>query len=45
MPALIDGHNHNGLVNEKDGTNSKANYRRENLIDQLERYAYYGVAA
>jgi imidazolonepropionase-like amidohydrolase len=45
MPALIDGHNHIGLVNEKDGSNSKANYQRENLIDQLERYAYYGVAA
>ncbi len=45
MPSLIDGHNHIGLVNEKDGSNSKANYRRENLIDQLERYAYYGVAA
>jgi len=45
MPALIDGHNHIGLVNEKDGSNSKANYRRENLIEQLERYAYYGVAA
>ena len=26
MPALIDGHNHIGLVNEKDGSNSKANY-------------------
>jgi imidazolonepropionase-like amidohydrolase len=45
MPSLIDGHNHIGLVNEKDGSNSKANYRRENIIDQLERYAYYGVAA
>jgi imidazolonepropionase-like amidohydrolase len=45
MPALIDGHNHIGLVNEKNGSNSKANYRRDNLIDQLERYAYYGVAA
>jgi imidazolonepropionase-like amidohydrolase len=45
MPALIDGHNHIGLVNEKDGSNSKANYRRENLVDQLERYTYYGVAA
>ena len=39
MPSLIDGHNHIGLVNEKDGSNSKANYRRENLVDQLERYA------
>ena len=45
MPSLIDGHNHIGLVNERDGSNSKANYRRDNLIDQLERYAYYGVAA
>jgi imidazolonepropionase-like amidohydrolase len=45
MPALIDGHNHIGLVNEKDGSNSKANYRRENLVDQLQRYAYYGTAA
>ena len=45
IPALIDGHNHVGLVNEKDGSNSKANYTRENLIDQLQRYAYYGTAA
>jgi imidazolonepropionase-like amidohydrolase len=45
IPALIDGHNHIGLVNEKDGTNRKANYTRENLIDQLQRYAYYGTAA
>ncbi len=45
MPALIDGHNHIGLVNEKDGTNQKSNYTRENLIDQLQRYAYYGTAA
>jgi imidazolonepropionase-like amidohydrolase len=45
IPALIDGHNHVGLVNEKDGTNTKANYTRDNLIDQLQRYAYYGTAA
>ena len=45
MPTLIDGHNHIGLVNEKDGTNKKSNYTRENLIDQLQRYAYYGTAA
>jgi imidazolonepropionase-like amidohydrolase len=45
IPALIDGHNHIGIVNERDGSNSKANYTRENLIDQLERYSYYGVAA
>jgi imidazolonepropionase-like amidohydrolase len=45
IPALIDGHNHIGLVDERNGTNSKANYTRDNLTDQLERYAYYGVAA
>jgi imidazolonepropionase-like amidohydrolase len=45
MPSLIDGHNHIGLVNEKDGTNQKSNYNRENLTDQLQRYAYYGTAA
>ena len=45
MPSLIDGHNHIGLVNERDGSNSKANYTHDNLVDQLERYAYYGVSA
>ncbi len=45
MPALIDGHNHIGLVNERDGSNTKKNYNRDNLIDQLQRYAYYGTAA
>jgi len=45
MPALIDGHNHIGLVDERNGSNSKANYVHDNLADQLERYAYYGVAA
>ena len=44
MPSLIDGHNHMGLVNERDGTNSKANYTRANMIDQLERYAYFGTS-
>lgn len=45
MPSLIDGHNHIGLVNERDGSNSKANYTHDNLVDQLQRYAYYGVSA
>jgi imidazolonepropionase-like amidohydrolase len=45
IPGLIDGHNHVGLVNEKDGSNRKANYTRDNLIDQLQRYVYYGTAA
>ena len=45
IPALIDGHNHIGLTNVKERTDSKDNYTRENLIDHLERYAYHGVAA
>jgi len=45
IPALIDGHNHIGLDDVRTGTSSKANYTRDNLVDQLERYAYYGVAA
>ncbi len=45
IPALIDGHNHIGIVNEHDGSNSKANYTRANLVDQLERYAYYGISS
>jgi len=45
IPALIDGHNHIGLEDVRTGASSKANYTRENLVDQLQRYAYYGVAA
>ena len=45
IPALIDGHNHIGLTNLRDGTTGKANYTRDNLVDQLQRYAYYGVSA
>ena len=45
IPGLIDGHNHIGLENVRTGESSKASYTRENLVDQLERYAYYGVAA
>ena len=45
IPALIDGHNHIGLTDVRNGTDSKANYTRDNLVDQLERYAYYGVSA
>jgi imidazolonepropionase-like amidohydrolase len=45
IPALIDGHNHIGLTDFRDGTTGKANYTRDNLVDQLQRYAYYGVSA
>ena len=45
IPALIDGHNHIGLTDVRDGTSNQANYTRDNLVDQLQRYAYYGVSA
>ena len=45
IPAFIDAHQHLGLTNVKDGTSSKENYTRENLIEHLQRSAYHGVAA
>ena len=43
IPALIDAHAHLGY----EGYTSwgSDNYSRENLIDHLERYAYYGFGA
>lgn len=43
MPALIDTHIHIGY--QKDLSFSADNFTRENLVDQLNRYAYCGVAA
>ena len=41
MPAMVDLHGHVGFV---DGLSfDNANYTRENIIDQLNRYAYHGV--
>ena len=45
IPALLDAHQHLGLTNIKDGTNGTENYTRANLVEQLERTAYFGVAA
>jgi imidazolonepropionase-like amidohydrolase len=45
MPAMIDVHSHLGFLNQMDGSMSKANFTRENLIDNLKRYAYHGFAA
>jgi imidazolonepropionase-like amidohydrolase len=43
MPALVDDHVHMGY---RAGTSFSAdNYTRENLVDMLDRYAFYGVAA
>ena len=43
MPALIDAHAHLGYEGHS-GWGSRF-YSRENLIDHLQRYAYYGFAA
>ena len=45
IPALIDVHSHFGFLNQRDGSMSKANFNRENLLDHLHRYAYHGFAA
>jgi imidazolonepropionase-like amidohydrolase len=45
MPAMIDVHSHLGFLKQSDGSMSKANFTRENLIDNLKRYAYHGFAA
>jgi len=45
MPAIIDAHSHLGYTDVKRMTTSAANFTRENLVDHLKRYAYYGIAA
>jgi imidazolonepropionase-like amidohydrolase len=43
IPAKVDLHGHIGFQHDFDGTMAKEYYTRENLIDHLERMAYYGV--
>jgi imidazolonepropionase-like amidohydrolase len=43
MPAIVNAHGHLGYI--KDATFSPDNYTRENIINQLKQYAYYGVGA
>ena len=45
MPAIVDPHNHMGYTNQKTGASSKENFTRATLVDHLQRYAYYGIAA
>src|ERR1700736_1052621 len=45
MPAMVDVHSHLGFLKQLDGSMSKANFNRENLIDHLNRYAYHGFSA
>ena len=43
IPALIDTHSHIGYM--RDLTSGAQNYTRENILDHLSRFAYFGVAA
>src|SRR5580704_8341128 len=45
MPALVDAHTHLGWTVIKTGKIGADTYTRENLIEHLRRYAYYGIAA
>src|SRR5262249_44762538 len=43
MPALVDAHVHLGY--RRGATFAADNYTRENLLDELDRFSYHGVAA
>ena len=45
MPAMVDIHSHLGFLKQSDGSMSKENFTRENMLDHLSRYAYHGFAA
>ena len=45
IPGLIDLHTHLGWTVIDTNTTGPDTYTRENLIDHLHRYAYYGIAA
>jgi imidazolonepropionase-like amidohydrolase len=43
IPGLIDGHSHIGYM--RNLTSGAQNYTRENILDHMRRFAYFGVAA
>lgn len=45
IPTIIDTHSHLGYTNVATARTAAAEYSRDNLIDHLHRYAYYGIAA
>ena len=45
IPALIDIHNHLGWTDHKTNRAAKTSFTRALVVDHLQRYAYYGVAA
>src|SRR5262249_15074887 len=44
MPTKVDLHGHIGFQHDFDGTMAKEYFTRENLIDHLQRLAYYGFS-
>jgi imidazolonepropionase-like amidohydrolase len=45
MPAKVDLHGHFGYQHDVDGTMAKEYFTRDNLVDHLQRLAYYGFSA
>jgi imidazolonepropionase-like amidohydrolase len=45
MPAKVDLHGHFGYQHDWDGTMAKEYFTLENLVDHLQRLAYYGFSA
>ena len=43
IPALVNGHSHIGYM--RNLTSGAVNYTRENILDHMRRFAYFGVAA
>jgi imidazolonepropionase-like amidohydrolase len=43
IPGLVDAHSHIGYM--KNLTSGSQNYTRENILDHMYRFAYFGVAA
>ena len=43
IPALIDAHSHIGYMHNL--TSGPQNYTRENILDHMHKFAYFGVAA
>jgi imidazolonepropionase-like amidohydrolase len=43
IPGLIDGHSHIGYMRHL--TSGAANYTRDNILDHMYRFAYFGVVA
>ena len=45
MPTKVDLHGHIGYQHDFDGTMAKEYFTRDNLVDHLQRLAYYGFSA